>query len=301
LSPPGLRGDDHSDMAQSLRQIKQRIRSVQNTKKITKAMEMVAASKLKKYQALLGQTRAYADELNRMLGNLISSSASYQHPFFEVRESKKISAVLITSDSGLCGSYNFNLFSTANKFLVDRNESISFFSIGRQGTAYLKRQNQVTAGSLTTPKPDAMREIVRATIDHVKHVFLQHDADQVFMIYTDFISMGNYKPKVERLLPLEGNIGQEKSAESLDYILEPSLERILEEMIPHYLELKVERAVKGSLVSEQVSRMMAMRQATDNATEMIDTLTLQRNKARQASITKELLEVISGSKALHSQ
>ncbi len=284
-------------MAQSLRQIKRRIKSVDNTKKITKAMEMVAASKLKKYQDLLGQTRLYAARLEQMLGNLIASATSYQHPFFEIRESKKILIYLVASDSGLCGSYNYNLFQTTERFLSDRKESVSFFAIGRQASAYLKRRRMTMINELGIPKPQDIQNTLQHVIDHAKHVFLEHDADQIFMIYTEFISMGSYKPKVEKIFPLGGIPSKEPSGALDNYIYEPSAEQILEEMIPHYLALKIDQALKGAFVSEQVSRMMAMRQATDNATEMIESLTLQRNKARQASITKELIEVVSGSKA----
>ncbi len=289
-------------MALSLRQIKRRIRSVDNTKKITKAMEMIAASKLKKYQDLLGQTRAYAARLERMLGNLISSSPSVKHPFFEVREPKKTTAFLITSDSGLCGSYNYNLFQTTEDFLVNHEESPSFFSIGRQGLGFLRRKQMKVVNEVGIPRPQEIPAVLKTIIDHAKQSFLEGKADQIFLIYTEFISLAVYKPKVEKILPLEGlQVESELPAAAGEYIFEPSLDRILEEMIPHYLELKIEQALKGALVSEQVSRMMAMRQATDNASEMIDSLTLQRNKARQASITKELIEVVSGSRALQTK
>lgn len=283
-------------MVQSLRQIKRRIRSVDNTKKITKAMEMVAASKLKKYQDLLGHTRLYAGELERLLGALISEASGYQHPFFEVREAKESLVFLVASDSGLCGSYNSNLFQTVEKFLADRKVKTSFFAIGRRASAYLKRRRFSMVGEVGIPKPQEIGTVVKLIIETASREFVSQKVEQVLMIYTDFISMANYKPKAENLLPLS-RIEKQEETSPREYILEPSAEKILEEMIPHFLELKVEQAVKGALVSEQVSRMMAMRQATDNATEMIDNLTLQRNKARQAAITKELIEVVSGSLA----
>lgn len=285
-------------MAESLRQIKQRIKSVNNTKKLTKAMEMVAASKLKKYQDLLGQTRAYSAELRRILGKVSTQVKSFNHPLFDVREPKNILVFLITSDSGLCGSYNFNLIQASEGFLSSHKENIACFSIGRQGLGYLKRKNYQVAGEIGIPRPQEIKQASQSILEAAKSRFLDKKVDQVYLIYTEFISMASFKPKVEQLLPLQ-EIPSEKSeiSSDKDYILEPSAERILEVMIPHFLELKVEQSLKEALVSEQLSRMMAMRQATDNATEMIDSLTLQRNKARQAAITKELIEVVSGSRA----
>jgi len=284
-------------MAESLRQIKQRIKSVNNTKKITKAMEMVAAAKLKKYQDLLGQTRAYGAQLERMLRQLIGATPDFRHPFFEVREPKNNLVFLIASDSGLCGSYNYNLFQTAERFLREQQIANSFFSIGRQGLGFIKRRRFQIVGDLSVPRPQEIQTTVKTIIERSSSLFIEGKFDRIYLIYTQFFSMGSYKPTVDLLLPLEPpkSTGEKKSEER--YILEPSAEVILNQMIPSYLELKVEQAVKEALVSEQVSRMMAMRQATDNATEMIDALTLARNKARQANITKELIEIVSGSKA----
>ena len=288
-------------MPQSLRQIKRRIRSVENTKKITKAMEMIAASKLKKYQDLLGQTRNYAAHLERMLRSLISETTAVKHPFFEKRDPREILIFLIASDSGLCGSYNYNLFQTTEDFLKELRLNSSFFPIGKQGSGFLKRKQFTIIGEISVPKPQDIASAVQTIIETSKRAFLEKKADEVYLIYTDYVSMANYKPRAEKLLPLEKIARSDESAAAIEYILEPSREQILETMIPHHLEIKVEQAVKGALVSEQVARMMAMRQATDNATEMIDTLTLQRNKARQAAITKELIEVVSGSKALQAK
>ena len=297
-------------MAESLRQIKRRVRSVENTKKITKAIEMVAASKLKKYQDLLGQTKAYMSRLERMLGDLISATSS-GHPLFETRKTNATLVFLITSDSGLCGSYNYNLFQLAERFLAERSETVSFFAIGRQGFSYLKRKQLEVSGELAIPRPQEIEQTVSTVKKVAEQKFIEHTVSQIFLIYTEFISMASYKPKVEQLLPLSagGRIHQLDGGQNLkgslktvqEYILEPNPERILEEMVPHYLQLKIEQALKEALVSEQVSRMIAMKQATDNATEMIDDLTLQRNKARQAGITKELIEIVSGAKALQTK
>ncbi|PIQ85515.1 MAG: ATP synthase F1 subunit gamma [Candidatus Omnitrophica bacterium CG11_big_fil_rev_8_21_14_0_20_45_26] len=284
-------------MIQSLRQIKRRIKSVENTRKITKAMEMVSAAKLRRYQALLGQARAYAVELERILKNLITSAPSFQHPLFEKREVKRVAGILISSDSGLCGSYNYNLFKVAAQFIQNHSETQSYFSLGRRGARFLKRSDVTVTDTEGIPKPQDMAPVMEKIINHAKQAFLGQTADEVYLIYTRFESMTSFAPVAEKLLPLEGIQIDPAIQNTADYILEPSPARILEEIIPHLLALKVEQAVKGALVSEQVSRMMAMRQATDNAKQMIDSLTLERNKARQATITKELIEIVSGFQA----
>ncbi len=290
-------------MAESLRQIKRRIRSVENTKKITKAMEMVAAAKLKKYQDLLGETKTYAMRLEQMLGRLIGATSSVAHPLFEARELNSTLVFLITSDSGLCGSYNYNLFQTTEYFLENQTKPVSFFAIGRQGFSYLKRKQLATLGELAIPKPQEIEQVVLAVKKTCEQMFLEQTVSHIFFIYTEFISMASYKPKAEQLLPFsaKGEDSRETSKINQEYILEPNAERILEKMVPHFLQLKIEQAIKEALVSEQVSRMIAMKQATDNASEMIDDLTLQRNKARQAGITKELIEIVSGARALQTK
>ncbi len=260
-------------------------------------MEMVAASKLKRYQDLLGQTRAYAARLERMLKNVAAQTSSLTHPLFEVRDAKKSLVILIASDSGLCGSYNSNLFQATEQFIEETAATISFFSIGKQGLAYLKRRKANVVRDLSVPRPQEIEDCLRSILEFSQKTFLAHETDRVFLIYTDFVSMSTYRPRVSQLLPLEQPETGESQKSNTDYILEPSHERLLEEMLPQYLRCKVEQALKGALVSEQLSRMIAMRQATDNAAEMIDSLTLSRNKARQASITKELIEIVAGSKA----
>jgi F-type H+-transporting ATPase subunit gamma len=287
-------------MIQSLRQIKRRLRSVGNTEKITNAMQMVAASKLKKYQDVLGETRRYASGLEAMFRRLLSATLNFQHPFFRFREPKKTLIFLITSDSGLCGSYNYNVFETAERFLKDLHGGVSFFVVGRQGLAYLRRRQLKIEGSLGIPKPNEIKAAADMLFESAKQALLGESADQIFLMYTEFISINTYQPRTKKLLPLNESDFQTKQPSGSDLILEPKAGEILKEMIPHYVKLEIEQGLKESFVSEQVSRMVAMKQATDNAADMIESLTLVRNKARQAAITKELIEVVSGSRAQQS-
>ncbi|MBI4372971.1 MAG: ATP synthase F1 subunit gamma [Candidatus Omnitrophica bacterium] len=316
----------------SLRQIRRRIRSVENTKKMTRAMEMVAASKLKKLQDLLRQSDRYIAELGRILQTLVREKP-LAHPLLEKRlEPKSTLAFLIASDTGLCGSYNTNIIERTNRFILSSTKSIHFIAIGKQGATYLKRAKQTVSNELSIPRPQEIDQTIREITQIAKDQFTSGEADQVIFIYTKVISLGSLKPTVEQLFPITsttavpgtagtgsadsvnlsrnvpGTVNQSRNLsrpepvpQEVDYIIEPSLDSVLDIMLPEFIEAEIGQFVKHSLVAEQASRMMAMRQATDNAKEMIDSLTLLRNKARQASITKELIEVVSGSRALQAK
>ena len=292
-------------MPLSLRHIRRRIRSTENTKKITRAMEMVAAAKLKKLQELLKQSDRYIGELGRILETLVREKP-LAHPLLEKRaEVKSVLAFLITSDTGLCGSYNTNVLDRAERFLGSEtlNQTVHFVAIGRHAANYLKRKKQTLSNQLGIPKPQEIDEIIREVTQIATAEFMNHGADRVVFIYTRAASLGSLKPTATQLFPIASNHDETLQAEELgdkliDYIIEPGLDQILEIILPEFIEAEIGQFIKHSLVAEQASRMMAMRQATDNAKEMIDSLTLLRNKARQATITKELIEVVSGSRAL---
>ena len=284
----------------SLRQIRRRIKSVENTKKMTRAMEMVAASKLKKLQDLLRQSDRYIGELKRILGTLVQEKP-LAHPLLEKRdEVKSVLVFLIASDTGLCGSYNTNVFEQASRFLQNEGskQPVRFITIGRQAAAFLRRKKQTISKEFNTPRPQEIEQSVQEAAKIAATEFQSGTADKIIFIYTKVFSLGSMKPALGQLFPI---VSQEKSAEKtqiVDYIVEPSLQEILDVILPEFIEAEVSQFIKHSLVAEQAARMMAMRQATDNAKDMIEALTLARNKARQASITKELIEVVSGSRAL---
>ena len=284
----------------SLRQIRRRIKSVENTKKMTRAMEMVAASKLKKLQDLLKQSDRYIGELKRILGTLVSEKP-LAHPLLEKREEVKSTLVfLIASDTGLCGSYNSNIFEQANRFLQGdgSKQPVHFVTIGKRAAAFLKRKKQTISKELNIPRPQEIEQAVSDVAQVAKDEFQNGQADRVIFIHTKVFSLGSVKPATEQLFPIVSEEKKTDDGKTVDYIIEPSLPEILDVILPEFIEARVSQFIKNSLVAEQAARMMAMRQATDNAEEMIEDLTLARNKARQASITKELIEVVSGSRAL---
>ncbi|MBI4358186.1 MAG: ATP synthase F1 subunit gamma [Candidatus Omnitrophica bacterium] len=294
-------------MALSLRHIRRRIKSVENTKKMTRAMEMVAAAKLRKLQELLRQSDRYISELKRILETLVKEKP-LAHPLLEKRligaDSKPAPTLVfvIASDTGLCGSYNTNILERMSRYLGSE-PSVSrcyFVAIGRHSATYLRRTKQSIAQEFGVPRPNEIDETIRKIAQIATERFRTGEADQVIFIYTKVASLGSLKPTVEQLFPIATTTvpGTAAGSNVIDYIIEPSLDQTLDFILPEFIDAQVGQFVKHSLVAEQVSRMMAMRQATDSAREMIESLTLLRNKARQAAITKELIEVVSGSRAL---
>lgn len=298
---------------QPLRQIRRRIKSVENTKKMTRAMEMVAAAKLKKLQEMLKQSDRYIAELKRILETLVREKP-LAHPLLERRaEVKQVAVFLIASDTGLCGSYNTSVLECANQFLGAEtvNAAARFVAIGKHAANYLKRTRRPITKDLGIPRPQEVDEAIHNLAQIATDQFKNGESDRIVFIYTKVASLGSLRPTVAQLFPIvsdktgtaEENDTHVAGARrgtplQIDYLIEPSLDDILELMLPEFIEAQVGQFMRHSLVAEQASRMLAMRQATDNAQEMIDSLTLLRNKARQAAITKELIEVVSGSRAL---
>ncbi len=287
-------------MILSLRQVRRRIKSVENTKKITHAMEMVAAAKLKKLQDLLKQSDHYIVELKRILETLIREK-SLAHPLLEKRDEIKSTLVfLIASETGLCGSYNTNVLDQAGQFLktAQNRQSVRFVAVGKYAANYLKRSKANISKSFSIPKPQEIDLLIKEVTETATSAFTSREADWIVFIYTKAASLGSLRPAQEQLFPLTSAQSQSQNERLVDYIIEPNLNDILEFMLPEFIAAGIGQFVKHSMVAEQASRMMAMRQATDSAKDMIDSLTLLRNKARQATITKELLEIVSGSRAL---
>jgi F-type H+-transporting ATPase subunit gamma len=285
-------------MIQSLRQIKRRIRSVENTEKITRAMETVATTKLKRYQDFLEQTRTYAHELERMLRNLLLAAPNLTHPFFnQTRKSQQTLVIVIASDAGLCGAYNTNVFEQLENVLNRTSSPVSFLTVGRQGERYLARKGHQIIGSLPEPRTMEIESTAAKLNEMSAQAFLDGSADCVFLVSTQFISLSSHQPVAKQLLPLKDFETKRNCLAKQNLIVEPNDGHVLRALVPQHLRMTIKQWLIEALVSEQASRMLAMRQASDNAEDMIDTLTLARNKARQAAITKELIEVVSASKA----
>lgn len=281
----------------TLRDIKKRIRAVVSTKQITKAMEMVAAARLRKAQQMVEQSRPYSEKMRLILNQISAASANIEHPFFEQREVKKVALVVFTSDRGLCGSYNTNVIRQAVRRLRETSEQeLKLVLVGKKGDDYFRRQSWPILKTYKGFQGRMNLDIVRDLTNHLIGLFLNHEIDQVQLVYTRFASMVSYKLGTFDFLPIQSPKGDHASTKQ--YIFEPDPEQIFASLMPAYALTIMQMALADALASEHGTRMIAMGMATRNADEMVDTLTLQYNKARQATITKELLEVVSGSEAL---
>lgn len=286
----------------TLREVKKRIKTVVSTRRITGAMEMVAAAKLRRAQARIEQARPYALKMDEMLSHLAAAStAEIIHPYFEEREIKRQTLVLVTSDRGFCGSFNSNVIRRVTRWLQEHAGSeVELVSIGKKGNDFFKRRQVSIAGywgdwggSLDYSRA---REVVQFLTDR----FVSGQTDHISLVFTRFLSTVKYRLTQEVYLPVQRPQVREAEEQTTntDYIFEPNAERIYSALMPGYATTKMVTALADSFASEHGSRMIAMNNATKNAGEMIDSLTLDYNKARQAQITKELLEVVSGAEAL---
>lgn len=288
----------------SLRDIRKRIKSVKNTQQITKAMKMVAAAKLRKAQDAIIAARPYAQMLDRIIAELASRSETLAHPLMARREPRLAELVILTSDRGLAGGFNSNVIRRANRFLLEKEngfEKIRLATIGRKGHDYFRKRSveirRDYAGLYSRVSYAAAAEIAA----ELAASFLANEIDGVFIAYNEFISAINQRITVTQLLPLTtlAPTGKDASGPAMvDFKYEPSQQAVLDRLIPQALTVKVYRAVLESVASEHGARMSAMESATSNASDMIGNLTLYYNRTRQAVITKELMEIVSGAEAL---
>lgn len=299
----------------SAREIKKRIRSVKNIGQITRALEAVSASRVRKAQARVLASRAFSEKAWEILLNVQKSAqkGTPLHPLLTPRaEVKSAMIILITSDRGLAGAFNTNIIRVAQRF-ADRipEEEIQFVSIGRKGRDALVRSRMPLVAEFSNPSEPtiaSLSPITRLAIDE----FLSGRVDEVFIAYTDFINTLTQRPRVTRLLPLSPYMTDDQvvseyvknapvvTSGSLDYEYEPSATAILDEIVPRFTALQLYQAVLESQASEHSARMVAMRNASDNASGLVDSLTLVYNKARQAGITAEILDIVGGAQALQA-
>ena len=289
----------------SLKDIKKRIGTVKNTQQITKAMKMVSAAKLRRAQEAVVAARPYADKMADVLSSLALREDADSHPLLAERGKGKALIVLITGDRGLCGGFNTNISKAAERFIREKGEGFESYElliVGRKGNDYLKRragleiakvhENLVGTGQVSYPIGALLGQEV---ID----LYRNGDYDGVFLVYNAFQSAMTQVQTVTQLLPIVPK-EVEEGAQVSDYIYEPNATEVLEEILPKHIEVQIFRSLLESSASEHGARMTAMDSASKNASEMIDKLTLQYNRARQASITKELLEIISGAESIKS-
>ncbi len=285
----------------TLRDIKRRITAVKNTKQITKAMKMVATVKLRKSQSRMLKMRPYADKMNSVIASL-SSERESQHPLIVPRQRKTVEIVVVTSDKGLCGAFNSNILKDAVNFISKHEKegfNMSISAIGKKASDYFKRRNITMRKSWTGLSGEIVYSDINEISSDIIENYINEKIDEVFIIYNEFKTVMAQKVSIVKLLPM-ADIEASGEAEGLSasFIYEPSREEIFNQILPKNMEIQVLRAMLESQASEEAARMTAMGNATKNADEMIDKLTLQYNKARQASITKELMDIVGGVEAL---
>jgi F-type H+-transporting ATPase subunit gamma len=276
--------------------IRRRIRTVKNTQQVTKAMKMVSAAKLRRAQQAIFAARPFARKMLEVLNRMASRADPHSHPLLEDRGEGKVLAVVITADKGLCGAFNANIIRTVTRFLAERPErDVAFSFVGRKGRDFFRRR-QVKVRSEHVGVYQALRfDHAREIAADLVQAFTSGEVDRVFLVHNEFKSVIQQPLVVDRLLPIERHmIRPEESGSELEYLYEPDPAAIFGEILPKHVEVQVWRALLESVAAEHAARMTAMDAATNNATELIDKLTLHMNKVRQAAITKEIIEVVSG-------
>jgi len=282
-------------MAQSLRQVRSRVKSVEGIMKMTRAMEMVAAAKLSSLKDNLHRNRQYFSQVEMVLNNMLASFKAARHDLINPRPDKKnILLCLITSDTGLCGNYNGSLLRAAEAFILNNNKyNLSLITVGRKGFNYFKRQGMPIIDSYTELYGHYSEAICDKFARNFIDAFLLRKADEVYVAYMNFVSPSRISPSVIKILNIEPTGGV-----ATEYLTEPGIEEIIAEFIPLYISSKIRAILLSAFTAENSVRVMAMHEATDNAKEVLDDLILLRNKMRQADITRELIEVISAADAL---
>ncbi|MGA7799601.1 MAG: F0F1 ATP synthase subunit gamma [Gammaproteobacteria bacterium] len=284
------------------KEIRTKIKSIRNTQKITKAMEMVAASKMRKAQDRMLASRPYAEKMRNVVAHLAHAHPEYQHPYLVQREVRRVGLIVISSDRGLCGGLNINLFKqavAAMKGWRDANVEVDISIVGQKAAAFFKR----LGGNLvaqTTHLGDApgINELiggVRVMLD----AFDEGRIDELHLVYNDFVNTMTQQPRVDKLLPVEAGENTIKDlTHHWDYLYEPDSRPVMDALLQRYIESLVYQGVVENIASEQAARMVAMKAATDNAGTLIDELQLVYNKARQAAITQEISEIVGGAAAV---
>jgi F-type H+-transporting ATPase subunit gamma len=294
----------------SLKNIRTQIASKKSTQKITRAMKLVAASRLRRAQDSIVAARPYANSLAEAIAEVALRAGGESHPLLERRSPERITLVLLTSDRGLAGGFNANVFRVTQRFIAERKAAtppareIVLEIVGKKGRDYYRRRRQTITRETPAPTAESASQIAREMAQIVSHEFHEGRTDAVFLVYNEFKSAVQQRVVVEPLLPVIGadlsaaGNAQATTVGALDFAYEPSKEKLLDALLPLYLESQIYRALLESIASELGARMTAMDSATNNAKEMIASLTLQYNRARQAAITKELMEIVSGAEAL---
>ena len=282
-------------MAANMKEIKERIDSVKNTSQITNAMNIVSSTKFKRFQVLTLKSRNYARAVDEAFDNLVASLTGNKFVIFDGKtEVKRVGIIVMTSDRGLCGSFNSNTFrrlESMKKEFQKEGKDVSVITIGRKAKEYCKNRDINVDSEYTQMIPETMFETGKKISEDVVQFYLNDFYDEVYMIYSKFVSAVEYNIQVEKLLPIE----KKEGLPTKEYVFEPSEEEVLNSFVPQVLNIKLYQSLLENSASEHSARMSAMKQANDNASEMIRNLEVQYNRERQGKITQELTEIISGS------
>ena len=291
----------------TLREIKRRIVGVTNTQQITKAMKMVAAARLRRAQDNIINARPYSRKISEMLSHLLSVEKDISNPLLEKRDLKRVALVIVTSDRGLCGAFNMNILKKVEELInedyadIESKENIDLYCVGKKGIDYFKRTNYNIVESYSGIFSKLKFEFASSFINSLTQKFLNSEVDEVVVVYNEFKSVIQQNVLVEQLLPIVPNSQKDKSEQhtkNIEYIYEPDRMSIINSLLPRELKAKMWKALLDSYAAELGARMTAMDMATENAKEMIKNLRIKYNKERQASITTEIIEIVSGANAL---
>ena len=278
--------------------IRRRIRSVRSTQQITKAMKMVATAKLRKAQERAIDARPYANLILDVLMSLVARTQIRSHPLLQERAEERIRLVMVTADKGLCGAFNTNIIKTAQHFLDDRKEKeLTLCCVGRKGRDFFRKRPVQVAGEFVNLFNKFDYRDGQRIANSLMQSFISGEVDAIYLLFNEFKSMLQQRIVVERLLPIR-RLTPPVEATLVDYIYEQPPEEVFNNLLPKYVEVQIYRTLLESTAAEHAARMTAMEAATDNAGELIDSLTLTMNRARQAGITREIIEIVSGAAAL---
>lgn len=282
------------------KEIKTKIASVKNTQKITSAMEMVAASKMRKAQERMAASRPYAESMRKVIGHVAQGSLEYKHPYLEVREPKRVGYIVVATDRGLCGGLNVNLFKKVVadvKSWKEQGAEVEFCPIGARSVQFFKSfGGNVQAQASGLGDAPKLADLI-GTVRVMLQAYNEGKLDRLYVVFNKFVNTMTQTPVIEQLLPLPKS-DEDDVAHRWDYIYEPDPKVLLDKLLVRYVESQVYQGVVENIASEQAARMVAMKAATDNAGTLIDDLQLVYNKARQAAITQELSEIVSGAAAV---
>ena len=282
------------------KEIRTKIASIKNTQKITSAMEMVAAAKMRKAQDRMQATRPYAEKMRNVIGHLHQAHPEYQHSFMQDREIKRIGYIIVSSDRGLCGGLNNNLFRTLAREIKSHRDSgieVTFCTIGKKALAFFRRFGGKVLGEITQLGDAPHIGDLIGTVKVMLDAYEDGEVDRVYVVYNRFINTMSQLPTIEQLVPITSEQDKELR-HHWDYIYEPEAKDVLDDLLGRYLESLVYQAVVENGASEQSARMVAIKSASDNAGNLIDELQLVYNKARQAAITQEISEIVGGAAAV---